>query len=393
MTTSTPTQPIPTVRISPDNAVVLANLGLLAELAGTWQGGGFNLVARPDSQDQTATFLELNLTSETLSFTPVSSAIPNRGFGQQPDIALYGLTYLQQISDATTGGALHIEPGIWINQPPTVEPAEDPPPSGQLVARMANIPHGNSLLAQGIAVPFSGPPVISLGAQPISGGNPAFSSFPSFNSTPILLSPPTGHVGDVTNPIFAAGTSEAQSKPGGGFSEYTLSNAASITNTRTPLGNLPPVLPPSITQELVNDPIILLQQTIEQQIADGYQFEGVALNISTDSPIQFNTQPVVFPTPPPPTVPVNIPQFGGGITNLGFLGPNAQTTLVYATFWLEKLTHPDGRPVITQLQYAQMTMLNFPVPTTIIPPTSPSTTPVNLAWPHISVSTLQRTFG
>ena len=64
-----------------------------------------------------------------------------------------------------------------------------------------------------------------------------------------------------------------------------------------------------------------------------------------------------------------------------------ETTLVYATFWLEKLTHPDGRPVVMQLQYAQMTMLNFPVPTTIIP------APNNLAWPHITVSTLQRTFG
>ena len=387
MTTSTPSQPIPTVRISPDNAVVLANLGLLAELAGTWQGGGFNLVARPDFQDQTATFLELNLTSETLSFTPISSSIPNRGF-VQPDIELFGLTYLQQISDATTGGALHIEPGIWVNQPPTSNPADDPPPAGQLVARMANIPHGNSLLAQGFAVPFSGPPVIDPGAQPISGGNPAFSSFPSFNSTPILLHPTTAQVGDANNAIFAAGNSEAQSKPGGGFSEYTLSNPASITNTRTPLGNLPPVLPPSITQQLVNDPIILLQQTIEQQIAEGYQFEGVALNISTASSIEFNTQPVVFPTPPPPPVPVNLPQFGGEIANLGFLGPNAETTLVYATFWLEKLTHPDGRPVIMQLQYAQMTMLNFPVPNKFIPPPNN-----NLAWPHITVSTLQRTFG
>jgi hypothetical protein len=394
MTTSTPTKSIPSVRISPDNAVVLANLGLLKELAGRWHGGGFNLVARPDSENQTATFLELNLTSETLSFTPISSAVPNRGFGTQPDIALYGLTYLQHISDATTGGALHIEPGIWINQPPTVDPVDDPPPAGQLVARMANIPHGNSLVAQGVAVPFSGPPVISPGAQPISGGNPNFSSFPSFNSTPILLNPPTGPVGNASNPIFAAGNSEAQSKPGGGFSEYTLSNPASTTNTRTPLGNLPPVLPPSITQQLVNDPIILLQQTIEQQIAEGYQFEGVALNISTASSIEFNTQPVLSPANPPvPQVPVNVPQFGGGISNLGFLVPNAETTLVYATFWLEKLTHPDGRPVIMQLQYAQMTMLNFPVPTAIIEPKPPSTTPVNFAWPHITVSTLQRSFG
>jgi hypothetical protein len=376
--TTTPIKLVPTVRLSPDNATVLANLDLLAEFAGTWQGGGFNLVARPDFQDQTATFLELNLTTESLAFTPISTAIPNRGFGQ-PDIELYGLTYLQQISDTITGGALHIEPGIWVNQPPTSDPPATPPPAGQLVARMANIPHGNSLVAQGIAVPFSGPPVIDPGAQPISGGNPSFSSFPSFNSTPLL--PPT-------IPIFAAGNTEVQSKPGGGFSEYTLSNPPSPTNTRAPLGNLPPVLPPGITQELVNDPIILLQQTVEQQIAEGYQFEGVALNIATTQSITFNTQPIVLPgTPTSPTTTVNVPQFGGGISNLGFLLPNADTVLVYATFWLEKLTHPDGRPPMMQLQYAQMTMLNFPVPAKIIPGAP------NMGWPHITVSTLQRTFG
>src|SRR5580704_9537573 len=122
---------IPSVRISPDNATVLQNLGLLAELAGNWHGTGFNLVARPDFQDQTNVFLELNLTNETTKFDPISSSIPNRGFAQ-PDIELFGLTYLQKISDATTGGALHIEPGIWITQPATSQPLLSPPPGGQL---------------------------------------------------------------------------------------------------------------------------------------------------------------------------------------------------------------------------------------------------------------------
>ena len=71
---------IPTVRKVADNATVLNNLGLLAELAGRWHGTGFNLVARPDFEDQTNLFLELNLTSETTEFTPISSSIPNRGF-------------------------------------------------------------------------------------------------------------------------------------------------------------------------------------------------------------------------------------------------------------------------------------------------------------------------
>jgi hypothetical protein len=378
-----PRRRIPSVRKSPDNETVLENLGLLAELAGNWHGTGFNLVARPDFQDQTNVFLELNLTNETTKFDPISSSIPNRGFAQ-PDIELFGLTYLQKISDATTGGALHIEPGIWITQPATSAPPLAPPAGGQLVSRMANIPHGNSLLAQGIAQTFAGPPTLSPGANPLSGGNPAFSIFPSFNSTAIALKPPLAAGEPLGAPIFAAGTSEGQSKPGGGFSEYTLSNPPGPPNTRTPLGNLPPILPPGITQTLVNDPITLLQQTIQEQIAQGYSFSSSVLNISTAPTITFFTAPVINGAPLPGTEPVSLVQAGGGAENLSFLQPNADTTLVYATFWLEKLTHPD-QPTIMQLQYAQMVMLNFPALN--IPGQPP------FAWPHVSVATLQKTFG
>ena len=289
---------IPSVRKSPDNETVLENLGLLAELAGNWHGTGFNLVARPDFQDRTNVFLELNLTNETTKFDPISSSIPNRGFAQ-PDIELFGLTYLQKISDATTGGALHIEPGIWITQPATSAPPLAPPAGGQLVSRMANIPHGNSLLAQGIAQTFDGPPTLSPGADPLSGGNPAFSIFPSFNSTAIALKPPLTAGVPLGAPVFAAGTSEGQSKPGGGFSEYTLSNPPGPLNTRTPLGNLPPILPPGITQSLVNDPITLLQQTIQEQVAQGYSFSSSVLNISTAPTITFFTAPVINGAPLP----------------------------------------------------------------------------------------------
>jgi len=374
--------PIPTVRKIQDNRTVLQQLGLLAEFAGTWQGTGFNLVGRPDFEDHTNVFLEFNLTSETTQFSPISSSIPNRGF-EQADIELFGLTYLQQISDATTGGALHIEPGIWVTVPATTEPPLSPPAGGQLVARMANIPHGNSLLAQGVATTFNGPPVIDPGANPVSGGNPSFSLFPSFNSTPIDLAPALAAGVPLGAPVFAPGTSEAQSKPGGGFSEYTLTNPPNPTNTRTPLGNVPPVLPPSITQALVNDPLVLLQQTIQDQIAQGYSFSGVALNIATVTSITFFNAPVINGKPLPGTTPVNLAQAGGGIENLAFLVPNAQSVLVYATFWLEKLTHPSQRPSM-QLQYAQMTMLNFPA----LIPGQP-----NFSWPHIQVGTLQKTFG
>ena len=316
---------IPTVRKVADNATVLNDLGLLAELAGRWHGTGFNLVARPDFEDQTNLFLELNLTSETTEFTPISSSIPNRGFAQ-PDIELFGLTYLVHISDATTGGALHIEPGIWVMQPATSEPLLSPPEGGQLVTRMANIPHGNSLVAQGTATPFVGPPTISPGANPISGGNPAFSVFPSFNTTAIDLQPPLIPGVPLGAPIFAAATSEAQSKPGGGFHQYNLSlpiGPTDPTNTRTPLGNLPQILPSAITQQLLNDPVTLLQQTVQDQLAQGYSFSGVALNISTVKEITFFDAPVINGSPLPTATPVTLAQAGGDIGNINFLlGPS-----------------------------------------------------------------------
>jgi hypothetical protein len=112
---------IPSIRLSPDRNTVSEQLGLLRDLAGSWAGRGFNLIARPDKEGGGPLFLELNQTHETLKIDTISSSIPNRGFAQD-DIELFGLTYLQKISDTTTGGALHIEPGIWVTQPATTAP-------------------------------------------------------------------------------------------------------------------------------------------------------------------------------------------------------------------------------------------------------------------------------
>ena len=214
---------IPSIRRALDNNSILQNLGLLTDFAGTWHGTGFNLVARPffglpDNKPPIPAnnlFLELNLTDEMLQVVPISSSIPNRGTFQE-DLELFGLTYLQKISDATTGGALHIEPGIWVTHGPTTDPVENPPADGQIVARMGSIPHGNALLAGGFAKKFKGPP--TLGA-PTTAGIPAFSIFPSFNTTPIVVAaapPPL---------INAAGASEFLTVAGGGFSQYTLTQA------------------------------------------------------------------------------------------------------------------------------------------------------------------------
>lgn len=131
-------------RIAPAGKEVLNALGLLSELPGTWVGTGFNLIARPDKQNGGIFFLQLDATIETLEFTPIGGAVPNRG-SEQGDIFLHGVSYLQRVSDAATHAALHIEPGFWMHVPETTAP-----PQKQTYVRQSTIPHGDSLIAQSI---------------------------------------------------------------------------------------------------------------------------------------------------------------------------------------------------------------------------------------------------
>jgi hypothetical protein len=112
-------------------------------------------------------FLELNLTSETLEFTAVNGPIPNRGF-LQADIELAGITYLQQINDSFDNSGQHIEPGIWVNVPVITGPAEP-----GTVARMASIPHGTTINAQGRAITAPQPIIKPASITPFTIGNPA----------------------------------------------------------------------------------------------------------------------------------------------------------------------------------------------------------------------------
>jgi hypothetical protein len=144
------------------------NLGPLASLPGSWRGTGFNVMWRPDNGknpkfEDIHRFLELNLTSETLNFQVIPGVVPNRGAGEQEDLSLYGLHYLQRVSDAdvppvtTAGEALHIEPGLFMNVPAS-ENHETP-----TIVRMGSIPHGVTVLMQGPTpsiVPVDGAPHI-----------------------------------------------------------------------------------------------------------------------------------------------------------------------------------------------------------------------------------------
>jgi hypothetical protein len=146
---------------------ILSPLGPLASLAGTWGGKGFNVIWRPNNTPGQDRFLELNLTIDGFQFDPISGPIPNRGLLQE-DINMFGLTYTQQVSDANLVAGLHIEPGIWAVVPATSDPQEV-----ATVVRMASIPHGTTMLAQGTATSaVGGPNIPDIDILPFPIGNP-----------------------------------------------------------------------------------------------------------------------------------------------------------------------------------------------------------------------------
>lgn len=169
------------------------SLELLSDLPGVWKGTGFNVIWRPNSVPGQDRFLELNLTTEVLEFSESIGEIPNRGL-LQGDITMHGITYMQKIGDANLHAGLHVEPGIWAVVPQTTNPAQP-----ATVVRMATIPHGTSLLAQGIGTRVAGGPKIpDNNITPFVIGNPAKTiKFPESDlSTPSQFrSPPPQLVG------------------------------------------------------------------------------------------------------------------------------------------------------------------------------------------------------
>ncbi|WP_419728439.1 heme-binding protein [Lichenicola sp.] len=341
---------IPSIRRSASSEAVGDKLGFLRNLRGTWTGEGFNLVARPDRQGESPLFLELNQTFETLNFIPISSSIPNRG-NVVDDIELFGLTYQQKITDLVTGGALHIEEGMWVHVPTQDVDAT------QSVFRLGTVPHGNSLLAQGSAIsldPFTGNP---------------------FN--PDAITPSN------TSP-FAVGATIPLPGTLSGFAPYDLSNfTPAAVNFRTPAGDIPArPLPTTILgvpmQDMVLDPVKLLTAALSDQVIE----HMVVINIAT-VPSLLQEQPE---GQPPKDILAGL-NTGGNILNIPFLQSNAAAETMFATFWIEKIQGPTEDTGFLQLQYVQTVFLNFPVLTGTGAPGA------SLSWPHVSVATLHKTFG
>jgi len=264
-------------RAAPALAEAANPLGPLAGLVGKWKGRGFNQIWRPfhGSQDR---FLELNETFETLEFDLIPGDIPNRGL-LQDDVNLHGIRYLQQIQDAHVHGpngkpaGIHIEPGLWVSTPPTTNPLDE-----ATVARMANIPHGTSMVAQGraLSVINRAPPIAAV------------------SITPFRIAPPHTPV------------------------PFPEANLEIATQFRTPPADIP-----NVTQGMVNNPNIVLARAIAGQ------------NIVSTTTLKISTTPLNPPTTGGGTSNIAFLQGAAG-------GPNAQAVRVDATFWIETVREANG---------------------------------------------------
>jgi hypothetical protein len=356
------------------------NLGPLAPLAGTWKGSGFNVMWRPDNPasppfSNTHRYLELNLTSETFNFQVIPGVVPNRGTGNQKDLSLYGLHYLQRVTDAdkppflTAGQALHIEPGLFMSVPASEEPKVEP-----TIVRMASIPHGVTLLMQGrtpSTTPKPGAPHIP-DVYPIAG-------MPGF-----VPQKPPGCAVDLHPPIQGLGIQPVDiPPPGNDGKEHSVPEVSLACDIAGSQSNGPFL--PNIPQKYVDNPNVVLKDAIAGQDILGHITIKLSTTEVTDSIA--NIPFLGTPNPADPTNPTN--------------DPNAFVYSSEATFWIEWVRYERNcdeplpirpkdldplilgiepywpEPTFLQLQYSQISLLIFN----------------QVLWPHINLATLTLSAG
>jgi|HubBroStandDraft_1064217.scaffolds.fasta_scaffold172744_2 hypothetical protein len=361
-------------RFGADAATTALQLGPLAPLVGSWQGTGFNAIWRPDNtqppqNSQIRRFLELNLTNDSIQFEAIPGVVPNRGVANQPDINLFGLHYLQRVSDAdkppfsTAGQALHIEPGLFMSVPASMVNPDAAPGGPQVpasIVRLASIPHGVSLLMQG--------PAPSPTPKPGGPNIPPIFPIPELPA----FQPAAGSLGLGIQPTDIP-------PPGGDGKEHIVPEvnvAADIVGSQS---NGPY---PSEFQGFINDPNSILRGAIANQTILG----TITIELSTAAVTNSigNIPFLGLPNATQAQNPVN---------------PNAFVSSARATFWIEWVRiegpHPGnrppvlpggganpiqpfpGQPAFLQLQYSQLSILIFN----------------GVLWPHINVGTLRLAAG
>ena len=406
-----------TPRFGPSAMQTSLNLGPLASLPGSWKGKGFSVMWRPQNftaeindpplaQDVNPIrrYLMLNKTSESFDFQVIPGQVPNRGLQQgengtpqaqpgtpQEDIFLYGLHYLQRVSDddkkgfLNAGEALHLEPGLfmyvpanensYVKQYSTTEPT---------IVRMGSIPHGVTVLMQGTApsaTPVPGPPDI-----PKIYPNPSMPVGIPKGDIPTSIPGPVG-----ARPVVGLGIQPFASTNPPPNNEHIVPEVR-ISNDvfPTPAVAGGPVQSngpyPDHFQPIIDDPNLVLRDHIEHQQILG----SITIEMSTN-----NVSPGVSQIPFLGVANNNGTPFQDSTQN------NCYVLSATATFWLEWVKAPGeahqyhnhlfegGRgplhgldpylrePTFLQLQYSQTVILVFN----------------GVFWPHITVATMHLSNG
>jgi len=394
----------------------------LEQFQGPYAGNGFNMIFRPrkfpkapptfvDFDGKTVTgsqgiddnVLQLNLTVEQVSFGGPLGNIPNRGFGKQDDITLFGVPYLQTVADVTNPDGnnpkqtgIHFEPGVWLNVP-----AADFQQKKASIVRMASIPHGTTINAQGFA------PQRNNSQQSVIGGEVGPPNFDlkenQIDARPFVIGKPE-----------TADKLERDDK-------FPNMNADSKKAFRIPQDLKKLASSGKITSALIRNPNLYLKTAIDK------------LHITETITFEVNTGPG------PPDQELN----GGGTANIAFLAgeqrpittaaptgeqhpittaappggaANAQAVSMKARYWIERVMYRvpvgplKGNEEMKVPVFAQMPPdSTAPTPKFLIkaPPCGiPNKTVIDvpgiqiqssqnvflnfggLTWPHVSVSTL-----
>lgn len=335
----------------------MGEFGPIKDLKGIWKadGTGWNMIAlpfhgNPPSNAGIKFRVLMNQYNEELIFDFVDDEVKNRGLlrpgTSEADQTVAVIDYQQRIvqidaEDFPNSGlagnpelAIHHEPGLWLfeknRRVMDDEVTEDDVTEVELdVARLASIPHGNSVLAIGKSAYHKGMPEI----PPLSGL-------------------PSGRFEDVSTPDYDFRDTTPPNNPDPYLEPFKHYIENPYKGTLAGNAGFPGFSPADMNE--------LLRFANELLLKDGVK--------------------IVRTT----TLTVDTKCKSGGITNLPFSVREAEPVSMKSTFWIQELDEKDddGNPIM-RLQYSQVVMLEFFHP-------RQDEFPGRAVWPHISIATLQK---